>query len=474
MSNNCQVQTPDAYVKKLLDYVGYNNNLLGKRVLENSCGEGNILAEIVERYICDLRENKYEDIEIVKGIENDIVGYEKDPKLAAVCVDKLERIRVSQKLPKVHWNIKIEDYLVEEEQKYEYIIGNPPYITYHDLKIEERKWLQKSFDSCKVGRCDYYYAFVEKSIKSLAENGKLAYLVPFSIFRNKSAEQLRELIRASIIDIYDFTGEQIFPGVITSSTIIVCDNENRNSTIKYHHKNIDKVVDKSTLGAKWFFVDDKYNQAKFGEYFRVCNGVATLCNEAFLITEYEQDEYYAYVGDAKIEKEMLLPAVSTKTLKRQKKTKKEEKIIFPYIVNKKGYKQIDEKEFMEKYPETVKYLEKFRDKLLKRKVDSKVSWYEYGRTQALNEVYGEKLVFPMVITSRVKAYKVKNMTVPYAGYFVKKIENGKYSLSLAKKILESKDFYNYVKEHGTPTTATSYRISVREIENYKFDPKLYE
>ena len=80
---------------------------------------------------------------------------------------------------------------------------------------------------------------------------------------------------------------------------------------------------------------------------------------------------------------------------------------------------------------------------------------------------------PMVITSCVKVYRAKNMSVPYAGYFVKKVENEKYSLSVAKKILESKDFYEYVKEHGTPTTTKFYRISVKEIENYRFDLENY-
>lgn len=65
-----------------------------------------------------------------------------------------------------------------------------------------------------------------------------------------------------------------------------------------------------------------------------------------------------------------------------------------------------------------------------RKADPKVKWFEYGRTQVLNEIKGAKLVMPMVITSRVKVYRAKNMSVPYAGYFVK---NGKYSLSVAKK-----------------------------------------
>ena len=49
-----QVFTPPDYVEKLLDAIGYKDNLMGKLILENSCGDGNILVAIVQRYIDDI------------------------------------------------------------------------------------------------------------------------------------------------------------------------------------------------------------------------------------------------------------------------------------------------------------------------------------------------------------------------------------------------------------------------------------
>lgn len=474
MSNNCQVQTPDEYAIKLLDYVGYTCNLYGKRVLENSCGTGNVLTRIVERYIKDLRKNGYKDKKIVKGIENDIIGYETDKESLNICIDKLENIRKKFDLPIIKWKIHNKDYLKSDVQQYDFIIGNPPYITYHDLKINDRKWLQENFESCKNGRCDYYYAFVEKSIRELSYNGKLAYLVPFSIFRNKYATDLRNIIKSTMDEIYDFTGVQIFPGVITSSTIIICDKSKKDTEIKYYQGDSNRLIKKDALGEKWFFVNCKNNKYRFGDYFFVCNSVATLLNQAFLISDYEQDDMFTYIGTEKIENTILKSAVSTKSLKRKKDNDKEEKIIFPYKINRNGFERYEEDEFKICFPETYNHLKKYRKKLKNRKANPKVKWFEYGRTQALNEIKGAKLVMPMVITSRVKVYRAKNMSVPYAGYFVKKVKNGKYSLFVAKKILESKDFYEYVKEHGTPTTTNSYRISVKEIENYRFDLENYK
>lgn len=44
MNKKCQVFTPENYVKELLDGVGYTHELYGKKILENSCGDGNILC----------------------------------------------------------------------------------------------------------------------------------------------------------------------------------------------------------------------------------------------------------------------------------------------------------------------------------------------------------------------------------------------------------------------------------------------
>ena len=51
MGVNCQIFTPENYVELLLDNIDYNTNLYGKRILENACGDGNILTVIVKRYI---------------------------------------------------------------------------------------------------------------------------------------------------------------------------------------------------------------------------------------------------------------------------------------------------------------------------------------------------------------------------------------------------------------------------------------
>ena len=47
----CQKFTPPAQVTTMLNLASYNSNLMGKTILENSFGSGNVLKELVKRYI---------------------------------------------------------------------------------------------------------------------------------------------------------------------------------------------------------------------------------------------------------------------------------------------------------------------------------------------------------------------------------------------------------------------------------------
>ena len=81
MANNCKIFTPDSYVTELLDIAGYNRDLMGRSVLENSCGDGNILKEVVRRYITDSLVRGYTLESIRAGLEADIWGVELEQEL---------------------------------------------------------------------------------------------------------------------------------------------------------------------------------------------------------------------------------------------------------------------------------------------------------------------------------------------------------------------------------------------------------
>lgn len=463
MASNCQIPTPQKYVQQMLDYVDYSKKLYGKKVLENSCGEGNILLEVVKRYIESAKSEKHSAEEIKNGLNKDIEAYEIDKECIEKCKNRLNKLAASYGIEGIEWNIKNNDFLKEDVQnRYDFIIGNPPYITYHDMDDSQREFLKKSFSTCNNGRFDYCYAFIEASLKTLKNRGKMVYLVPCSIMTNKFAGDLRVKLSKYITEIYDYRTIKIFSQALTSSVIIVCENLTNKSDLKYHlvkENTIFEIERKKLTDAKWSVTRDDNNiGVKFSDFFEVKNSVATLLNEAFIFKEYERRDGYYIIDEYKIEEELVKDAASIKSLSRGENSYK---IIFPYRIEDGKRKDYSESEFEDRFPGAVRYLKQFKDKLKKRKKDKNTLWFQYGRSQAITSVTGNKLIIPMVITKEVHVYEVGENAVPYAGYFIKCRENSRLGLQDAKKILESKDFYDYVKICGTPTTATSYRISVK-------------
>lgn len=473
MEGNCQIPTPLQYVKILLDDVCYRGQLYGKRVLENSCGDGNILEEIIVRYIESAKREKRSSDEIRNGLERDICAYEIDEKCIRRCIDRLDKTAEKYGITQVNWNVRNEDFLTQQQEgMYDFIIGNPPYITYHDMNEMQRELLKKKYRTCAYGRFDYCYAFTEASISDLAPAGRMAYLIPYSIMTNKFAQSLRDFALPYVTEIHDYSTISIFPDAITSSIILICENEKRKPELADYYLEAEgrkiEIRKADLMGKKWTISGETPGNAhRFGEYFEVTNSVATLLNEAFVLKEYDYQEPYYIVGKYRIEKELVKDAASTKSL--NKKSGKKDKIIFPYRMETGEATGYTEEEFKRYFPYAMSYMRQFKKRLKERKADKNALWFQYGRSQAIGRIQGEKLIMPMVITKKNHVYHAGEDAVPYAGYFIKCKPESEKNLEEAKEILESREFYEHVKVHGTSTTPTSYRISVNDIKNYVID-----
>ena len=225
-------------------------------------------------------------------------------------------------------------------------------------------------------------------------------------------------------------------------------------------------INKSNLGEKWEFVDIKKIKKKyrFGEYFYVNNTIATLCNKAFLLENYEREEgYYILPDQGKIESEIVKAAVS----KKRGKASQNLAIIFPYYYENDELKHYTEEEFQGKFPCATKYLMQFKDALSKRAADNNALWFEYGRSQAITKVCEEKLTMPSIVSSRVNVTLEERDVIPCAGYFI--TQKGEYTLQQAKHILESQQFYEYLRQIGIFTTGKSRRLTVKDIADYTFE-----
>lgn len=471
MNKKCQVFTPENYVKELLDSVGYTEHLYGKKILENSCGDGNILVAVVQRYIDDCVANGFSRTRIKNGLARDIYGVEIDPEQYQKCIDNLNQVLKRNDINRVEWKIVNTDYLRwNVALQFQFIVGNPPYITYSELKKDEQKYVKETFATCVKGKFDYCYSFIEKSIKSLAKDGKMAYLIPSSIFKTVFGLNLRNYMKPYITVIKDYTQEKVFDNALVKSSIMVLDKQRKQGVLHYRDMTLETEINipVNQLTDKWFFTENLANgMHRFGDYFKVSHVVATLLNNAYVFKEddYEETEQGFLCNGHNIERAMVRDTATPRSLRYEKT----EKIIFPYSYNGGGLIRFEVDEFETNYPETAAYLNDFREDLDKRQSDTNSKWYEYGRSQALSGLDSEKLLISTIITENVTVYRLTRECIPYAGmYIVRREDNKKYTLDDAVRILESRDFRQYVLDVGIHISGTSLRITSKDVEDYRF------
>ena len=457
----CQKFTPEEVVTSMLDLAGYTHNLFGMRILEFSFGSGNILKAIVKRYIEDALSNSISLKKISVGLASDIHGIELDNDLFSACVDDLNKITNSFNIPPVNWSLQCEDTLRwKTDDKFDFIIGNPPYISYHDIDDENRAFIRKEFKSCNRGKFDYCYAFLEKGLGLLAHAGKMVQLVPSNIYKNVFADKLRELLLPGINAIWEYPDNQLFGSTLTSSSIFLLENGSANETICYKNvtTGVEKIIEKTALGEKWAF-DTQNNQGthlvRFGDRFCASIAIATLYNEAFIISENCEN----------IEQTCLRKAAAPRSLRYEKS----EFILFPYSYDEDGnLKRYEEIEFQRLYPNAYKHLFSFKTNLTNRDADKTAKWFEYGRSQALSHINQEKLLMSTVITNAVELYRLSKDDVPYSGIYIT-TKNNNSSLDEAEKILQSPEFFRYIMNLGISISGKSKRITCKDINDYQFE-----
>ena len=211
----CQKFTPSALVDTMLNLVNYNADLMRKTILENSFGSGNIIKA---------------------GLAQDIYGIELDKILYDNCIAELNTILKSYGIPAVKWNLFNDNALsMKLNVSFDYIIGNPPYISYKEMDENSRKTLKKDFESCAIGKFDYCYAFIESGIIHLNETGKLVQLIPNNIYKNVFAKKLRELLIDHVSTVLDYPDQKLFDKALTSVSIFLYDKENLSENIHYEN-----------------------------------------------------------------------------------------------------------------------------------------------------------------------------------------------------------------------------------------------
>lgn len=212
--------------------------------------------------------------------------------------------------------VRFEDFLTSSwNDKYEGIIGNPPYMKFQ--LIDNRLEIQKSFEAHSTfkpnGFSNLYILFTLKCIGHLAANGRMAFLIPPDFLDSSSGELLKRILvdehlLEGIISL-DEMGLPMFDGAMTNSCIVLITKAQKSSVRffaphsvseleNYNDESLSSGVSvpykELSVNSKWgvyLFSHEFTTEAKapkLGSFVDVKRGIATGSNEYFLFNENER------------------------------------------------------------------------------------------------------------------------------------------------------------------------------------------
>ncbi len=169
-----------------------------RSILEPSCGDGIFLKSLKKA-------GKIESLD----------------RLTAVEIDEKEAAKVSEGFNEYgNTEIKCSDFFDfydtnKDGQKYDLVIGNPPYIRYQYLTEHQRELQSKILteQGMKANKLiNSWVAFIVACTKMLSDNGKIAFIIPAEILQVAYAEDLRVFLSTQFAKITLITFEKlVFP-----------------------------------------------------------------------------------------------------------------------------------------------------------------------------------------------------------------------------------------------------------------------
>jgi len=469
---NGVVYTPQRIVDLILDSIEYKSNIYDRKIIDPSCGEGNFLIIVVERFLRDCIKNSFNSDKIKKLLHNNIFGFDIDKTAILKCKTNLNNIVQRYGINKVEWNILNLDSLDKSKTKqyfnsFDYVVGNPPYIRIQHLGKERRERIQKDWFFCRNGSTDMYIAFFELGFNLLNEIGKLGYITPNTYFKTETAKLLRYYFmeKKIIKKIINFNDYQVFDDATTYSAITILDKGWKQNKFYYFNgdkKNInytDEIKLSNIHYNNWTLAANKVlirikeierRGAPLGKIAKIHVGITTLADDFYIFKDpiLEGDKAIIKLKDNRtfiIEKDILKPIIKVSVLKSPNE-KQNRFIIFPYKKIHGKHTIIPENELQDLFPSTYKYFLTIKERLLLRDKGQKnpVAWYAFGRSQGLDTSWGKKiLVSPLSLNPNFIVWEKEEYTF-YAGYCIK--FGG--DLHWLARQLNSEDMEFYIKYVG--------------------------
>ena len=477
--------TPKTVVKYILHDLLDKHDIVENpepKILDLSCGCGNFLIEAFD-IIYKLIENNFEKIKnrygenYIKNISTHIITkciYGTDIDKDAINILKKTLINKKNYVDKENDismninNISCKDGLKKNYHiKFDYIIGNPPYVGHKKLDKDYKKFLLTEYKEVYRDKADLYFCFYKKAISLLKENGKIGFITPRYFLESPSGELLRQYLlkETNIKKIIDLNSINVFEGIGIATSIVFLERKTNNNIVCVYKINkeeqIDKIDNLKSLLQNKNCEKISINQKKLDENWIILNkeeqhiyekiqnksqytledicesfqGIITGCDKAFILD----------INDKR------LNHIDEKFLKLWIKNKN----IQPYIIEESNQKLIYSNDIndINKYP----YINEncflpYKEKLLNRRecLKNLRKWYElqWGREKKLFE--RTKIMYPYKSSNNRFAIDKNNSycSADVYSFYIKEKYKKMFSYEYVIGVLNSEIYNKYFKMIG--------------------------
>lgn len=260
-------------------------------ILEPSCGDGIFLKQIQKHNY------KYNS---VTAIEFDEIEAEKSKEI------RLDKSKII--------NSDFHQYCINTEDKFDLIIGNPPYIRYQYFDREQQQYAINIFEKSNLKYSkltNAWVSFVVGSSQLLKIEGKIGFVLPAEILQVSYAQPLRTFLAQfyNKINIVSFE-KLVFPNIQQEVVLLLCEKNDTDTHLIEHLelrdaselKNLDvsklkspkKKIDFKSNKWTFYFLEQKEidflekfqndNDIKqLGEFAKVEVGITTGSNRFFTV-----------------------------------------------------------------------------------------------------------------------------------------------------------------------------------------------
>lgn len=297
--------------------------------------------------------------------------------------------------------------------KFDVVIGNPPYIGHKQLDMDYKKWLLEEYGDVFKDKSDISYCFFKRISEILRPEGAAGIITSRYFMESPTGTQLRDYLinNVSIIEIVDFYGAEIFKDIgVATAIYFFTKNSVRNNEIKvkklvddnYRFSNKDNLgkllktslfeeftIKKENLSIdRWILISKEklniYNKIEKKATYSLKDialsfqGVITGCDKAFVLTKDDVSEY-------NIEEGIIKNWIKNSHIEKFMVKSSNLFLIYADLIDN-----------VENYPNSMKYIEKFKERLKNRRECKRGvrKWYhlQWGRDSELFEK--PKIIFP--------------------------------------------------------------------------------